>query len=98
MTREGKMTEAGLRLVRDARKTGKWQKAYSSLRSETMPDDFKKLLQANEPAWGNFCAFAKSYQNTYLYWINDAKRPETRERRMKKVLERALKNLKPGMM
>jgi len=41
--------------------------------------------------------FGKSYQNTYLFWVNHAKREETKKKRMQIVLERAKKNMPPGL-
>ena len=39
---------------------------------------------------------ANSYRNNYIHWIEDAKREETRARRVAQVVERAARGLKPG--
>jgi uncharacterized protein YdeI (YjbR/CyaY-like superfamily) len=40
---------------------------------------------------------APGYRRTYLRWVLDAKRPETRLRRIREVVRRAAKNKKPGL-
>ena len=55
-------------------------------------------LSKNKTALNNFMNFAQGYQNTYILWINDAKRDATRKNRIQKLVERASKNIKPGMM
>ncbi|MBU2446926.1 MAG: YdeI/OmpD-associated family protein [Bacteroidetes bacterium] len=52
----------------------------------------------NKKAWENFNGFANSYQNIYIGWITNAKREETRKKRIKEVVRRSASNQKPGMM
>jgi len=47
--------------------------------------------------WKNFQNFGKSYQNTYIFYVNYAKREETKKKRIQLVLERAKKNQPPGL-
>jgi uncharacterized protein YdeI (YjbR/CyaY-like superfamily) len=94
---EGRMTEAGLAAMRDAKKTGRWQAAYTNRREDRVPPDLVKALRAVPPAWTNFRAFARTYRNMYAGWVADAKRPETRQRRIEAVVRRSLENRKPGM-
>ena len=98
MISEGKMTQAGQEKIDSAKKNGNWENAYGKKEKQEIPDDLLKALSKNEKALTNFLNFAKGYQNTYIYWLNDAKKTETRIRRMNKIIERASKNLKPGMM
>jgi uncharacterized protein YdeI (YjbR/CyaY-like superfamily) len=42
--------------------------------------------------------FAPGYRRLYIAWITDAKRPETREKRIKQTVKWAAENKKPGMM
>lgn len=94
MIKEGKMTEAGLKLVDYAKKTGKWQVAYSSKTKPKLPPDLKKAFKENNIAYKNFSAFSNSQQLAYIFWVLGAKRKETREKRIKVVIEIALNNLK----
>jgi uncharacterized protein YdeI (YjbR/CyaY-like superfamily) len=54
LTAEGRMTEAGIAAVKTARKTGKWQKAYSNRRSALIPQELLGALRADENAWRGF--------------------------------------------
>jgi uncharacterized protein YdeI (YjbR/CyaY-like superfamily) len=98
MIKAGRMTPAGMKLVRAAKKSGKWDAAYSSKKDFEMPADLVKALKAYGQAWKNFSKFAKGYKYSYVTWVNWAKTKETRERRIKKVVERCAKNKKPGEM
>ena len=94
---EGRMTEAGLRAVEEAKSNGRWEKAYTSRDPPEMPDDLLKALKESPEAHRNFMGFPNSARFMYIHWINDAKRAETRERRIKRVVERATQNKKPGI-
>ena len=98
LIKEGKMTTAGMEQIEIAKKNGKWMKAYSSKKVIEMPEFFEKELKKDSRAFTNFFNFAKSYQNQYLGWILSAKREETRQKRVKIVLERCHKNQEPGMI
>ena len=92
----GKMAEAGLARIEEAKKNGLWDEAYTSRREVEIPPDLEAALQEDKQAWINFHNFANSYRNNYIYWINTAKREETRKKRISVVLERARLNKKPG--
>jgi uncharacterized protein YdeI (YjbR/CyaY-like superfamily) len=94
---EGRMTGAGLAAIAHAKKTGRWQAAYSNRREDTVPADLTRALRAAPEAWRNFNGLAQTYRNMYAGWVAGAKRAETRQRRIAAVVRRALRNLKPGM-
>jgi uncharacterized protein YdeI (YjbR/CyaY-like superfamily) len=52
-----------------------------------MPEDFAAALQRNRPASQVFATFSPSCRREYLEWIAEAKRPETREKRIATALE-----------
>ena len=92
----GKMTDAGLVKIKEAKKNGWWQKAYTTSRIDhEMSAEMKKVLMSDKAAWTNFQNFGKSAQNTYIFWVNYAKREETKQKRIKLVLERVKKNMSP---
>jgi uncharacterized protein YdeI (YjbR/CyaY-like superfamily) len=62
-----------------------------------MPDDLQSALQANVKALENFTCFSESVRRIYIDWLNTAKRPETRERRIVKIVGLAEKNIRPGI-
>ena len=98
MIKEGKMTDAGLQKIKAAKKSGWWDKAYSFDVEKMMSAEMKKVLMSDKEAWKNFQNFSKGYQNTYIFWVNYAKREETKKKRIQIVLERAKRNEPPGMM
>ena len=99
MINEGKMMDAGLEKIKAAKKSGWWQNAYTTSRHDNdMSDEMKKVLMSDKEAWKNFQNFTKSYQNLYIFWVNYAKRDETKKKRIQLVLERAKRNEPPGMM
>ena len=98
MIQTGLMTPAGLGKVKEAKKNGRWEEAYTSKKKVEIPVDLSKALKFDQKANRNFKNFADSYQNMYINWINYAKKEETRQRRIKEVVKRASNNQKPGMM
>ena len=92
MIKSGKMTQAGLTKIEEAKKSGYWENAYTNKVKETMPPDLKKALTQNKKAWLYFQKFANTYRNMYIGWVNDAKTQETRVKRINKIVEQSLKN------
>ena len=93
----GKMTKSGLEKIKDAKKQGLWDTAYTNLVKDRLPSDLKNSLMQNKTAWINFQKFANSYRNMYIGWVKGAKTQETRKRRINEVVKRAAKNKKPGI-
>ncbi|HEY1594730.1 MAG TPA: YdeI/OmpD-associated family protein [Thermoleophilaceae bacterium] len=87
MIDSGEMKPAGMREVESAQADGRWAAAYDSHRTATVPDDLQEALDAN-PAAREFFATLNS-QNRYavLYRVGDAKKPETRARRIAQFVE-----------
>jgi uncharacterized protein YdeI (YjbR/CyaY-like superfamily) len=86
LIRLGRMKPAGLDEVERARADGRWDAAYEGQRAATVPADLQRELDRN-PAAAEFFATLNS-QNRYsiLYRLQDAKRPETRARRLAKFV------------
>ena len=53
----------------------------------TVPDDFMDLLKQHPQALVVFDKFSSSLRKEYVAWITEAKKPETRLRRMEKAIE-----------
>jgi len=98
MIKSGKMRKAGLERVNDAKKNGKWDAAYAVKDDIEMPRELEKALNRNKKARENFDNFAPSYRRNYIGWVAGAKRQETIDKRVKEVVKRAEKKIKPGMM
>lgn len=94
---EGLMILSGLAEVDKAKANGRWEAAYSSKRIPTMSEEMLVALKSNKVAYENFAAFPDSARLMYIYWVNDAKRAETKTRRIGKVVERAVQNKRLGI-
>jgi uncharacterized protein YdeI (YjbR/CyaY-like superfamily) len=99
MIKAGRMTKAGLAKFKQAGKQEKEETQEAPPHDRlTIPPDLKKALSANKKALENFNDFAPSYRRLYSRWITAAKRPETREKRIKQTVNWSAENKKPGMM
>ncbi len=97
MINEGKMTEAGLALISQAKSRGIWQKRSRPQKEFTIPSYVEIALKSNEKALENFRKLAKSYKKQYVGWVDSAKKEETRKRRLAEVISLLEKNEKLGM-
>jgi uncharacterized protein YdeI (YjbR/CyaY-like superfamily) len=95
MIEQGRMTEAGMALVRAAQESGEWSRAAEREDVDSVPPDLQSALAENERANRNFHAFPPSARKTYLYWIGAAKHEATRRRRIVEVVRRADENRRP---
>jgi len=96
LMKEGKMTKAGYEAIEEGKRSGTWQDAYTSKTTPKTPEDLQEALKASPKAQSNFQAFPNSTKLMYIHWIQSAKKPETRAKRIKQVVERAAKNIKPS--
>ncbi len=96
MIRSGKITEAGLRTIQLAKDNGKWDTAYSSKNAPAIPSDLTEALKKNETAWTNFSKFSNSTKFQYVHWVTSAKKEDTRQRRIVKVVKKATENIRPS--
>lgn len=83
---QGRMMPAGLAEVEAARQDGRWENAYASPRNATVPEDFQRALDENPAANEFFATLGSSHRYSFLYRIEDAKRPQTRERRIREYV------------
>lgn len=87
LVERGAMKPAGLREVERARADGRWEAAYQSPRAATVPDDLQAALEANDAAREFFATLSGANRYAILYRIADARRPQTRARRIEKYVE-----------
>ena len=78
----GRMRPAGLAEVERARADGRWEAAYDSQRLMTVPDDLRRELDARPRARAFFEGLSSQNRYAILYRLHDAKRPQTRARRL----------------
>jgi uncharacterized protein YdeI (YjbR/CyaY-like superfamily) len=88
LIRAGEMAPAGLKEVNAAKADGRWKAAYDSFAHAAVPDDFLRELAANKKAKAFFETLNKTNLYSIAYWLQTAKKPETRERRMRAIIEK----------
>lgn len=93
---QGLMTEAGLAKIAAAKQNGSWTK-LDAIEALIIPDDLQQALAANPLANQYFQAFSNSSKKNILSWIDSAKRPETRLKRIEQTIISAAQNQKPKL-
>ena len=81
------MTPAGLKEVEAARADGRWAAAYDSPANATVPPEFVKELARNIKAKQFFSTLNRANLYAIAYRLQTAKRPETRTKRIKLIIE-----------
>ena len=92
---EGRMRPAGLREVERAKADGRWDAAYDPQSTAIVPDDLRRELERHETARKFFATLDRANRYAILYGIADAKRPETRARRIEKYVAMLDERKKP---
>ncbi len=87
------MTSRGLETIELAKRNGTWT-ALDKIENLELPIDLKKALKQNAEAAKYFDAFPRSVKKGILEWIQNAKKEETREKRIKETISLALKNIR----
>ena len=87
LTEAGRMKPAGFKQVEAAQTDGRWQQAYDSPSNMTLPEDFAIELAKNERAFAFYNSLNKTNKYAIGWRIQTAKRPETKEKRMREILE-----------
>jgi uncharacterized protein YdeI (YjbR/CyaY-like superfamily) len=82
----GLMTAAGLAPITLAKKTGRWE-AHKASEALKVPPELKRAIDANLAAKKNWPAYTESQRRMFLYMVNGAKRPETRAKRVARIIE-----------
>jgi uncharacterized protein YdeI (YjbR/CyaY-like superfamily) len=82
----GEMQPAGMREVERAKADGRWDAAYEGARAATVPDDLQAALDADGHAREFFATLDSANRYAILYRLDEAKKPETRERRLRKFV------------
>jgi uncharacterized protein YdeI (YjbR/CyaY-like superfamily) len=83
---EGRMKTAGLDQVEQAREDGRWDAAYEGQRTATVPEDLRSELEKDPEAKAFFATLDSANRYAILYRLKDAKKPETRARRLAKYV------------
>jgi uncharacterized protein YdeI (YjbR/CyaY-like superfamily) len=86
LMKAGRMKSSGMKEIEEAQSDGRWMRAYDPGSTLVMPTDFLKRLSKRKKAKEFFDTLNKA--NTYaIAWrLQTAKKPETREKRLKTIL------------
>jgi uncharacterized protein YdeI (YjbR/CyaY-like superfamily) len=95
LTEAGLMLPAGLAAVESAKRDGTWT-MLDDVERLTVPADLDAALAAMPPARPNWDAFPPSVRRMLLAWLVEARRPETRARRVTEIAEKASRNERAG--
>ena len=86
LTKAGRMKPAGLAVVELAKADGRWEAAYASPSTVELPPDLQRALDASPQAAEFWAGLNKANRFAIVYQLEDAKKPETRERRLAKFM------------
>ena len=87
------MHESGLKTIKTAKQNGSWT-MLDAVEKGIIPKDLKIEFENNSGAFNNFKNYAPSYRKAYLYWLNQAKRADTRKKRITEIIQLCANNIK----
>ena len=90
---ENKMHESGSQKMITAIKDGSWT-ALDDVENLIVPKALQEAFDKNLKAFENYQNFSPSYRKNYLYWLNQAKREATREKRIAEIIRLCGENIK----
>jgi len=87
------MHESGLRKIEIAKQNGSWE-SLDAVENLEIPKDLQMAFDNNKLAFENYKNFSFTYRKSYLYWLNQAKREETRSTRINEIIRLCEENIK----
>lgn len=93
LSEKGQMHPSGLEKIEQAKKDGSWS-ALDDVEEGRIPKDLELAFGAHPIAYKNYVNFSRGYQKNYLYWLNHAKREETRKIRIQEIIRLCTENKK----
>ncbi|MCS7037858.1 MAG: YdeI/OmpD-associated family protein [Saprospiraceae bacterium] len=90
---QGLMQPAGEAMIALAKQMGTWD-ALDDVENTTLPDDLRALFEQNPVAYAHWEHFPRSATRAILEWILNAKKAETRQKRIEQTVALAEKNIK----
>lgn len=91
---EGRMQPAGFAAIEAAKAEGRWDAAYDSPRTATVPPDLQEALDQNPAAAAFFATLNSANRYAILHRIQTAKKAETRAKRIQQFVEMLERNEK----
>ena len=87
------MHERGLQSIEIAKSNKSWY-ALDDVENEIIPKLLMHAFKSNTQAFNNYLNFAPSYRKSYLYWLNEAKREQTKANRVQEIIRLCESNIK----
>ena len=87
------MHPAGIKSIEIAKENGSWTE-LDDVENLIIPKELQIAFDKNPLAFSNYQNFAKSYKKNYLYWLKQAKRAATKEKRIIEILKYCENNIK----
>jgi uncharacterized protein YdeI (YjbR/CyaY-like superfamily) len=97
LTEQGLMADAGLRTIEIAKKNGSWT-ILDTVEELIVPTDLEEAFEAQPNSNEYYLSLSNSTQKMLLAWVALAKRPETRQKRIDEIAERAAQQKLPKHM
>ena len=88
----GLMSDAGLAVVEAAKASGTWN-ASEHAEKLVIPPDLARAIKANAEASRNWASYSDSRRKGVLYRLAGARRPETRAKYLRQIIENMARNL-----
>jgi uncharacterized protein YdeI (YjbR/CyaY-like superfamily) len=83
----GQMKPGGLKAIESAKRDGRWESAYASQKNIAVPEDFQVALAKHKKALAFFASLNSANRYAILFRIHNAKKPETRAKRIQQFVE-----------
>ena len=93
LSKQNLIHESGLKKIEIAKLNGSWT-SLDDVENLTIPEDLEIAFEQNQLAYINYNNFSPSYRKSYLYWLNQAKREETRNKRILEIIALCEQNKK----
>jgi len=84
---------SGLKIIDIAKQNGSWT-ALDDVENGIITEDLRSEFDKKPTAFDNYQNFAPSYRKSYLYWLNQAKREATRQKRITEIIQLCAHNIK----
>ena len=86
----GKMTDAGMQKIAEAKDNGEWDAAIRREQVDIIPEALESALRKVNGGVMAYQALPISRKKQYIYWLQSAKQEETKQKRIQKILEEVM--------
>jgi len=94
LMKQNLILDAGYKSIEVAKENGSWS-MLDDVEALVIPEDLRQKIESVEGPKSYFEGLSKSRKKILLHWLITAKRPETRQKRIRAIAENASKNLMP---